>query len=100
MALSFVGYAVSPVFVMGLPPRYLSCLAFLPGYVAWKMLVATGSKPTEWVRTRRESALQAERRQPAAVPPGRMTQPRRRPSGRRPRPMRRAGTRAGPIDNK
>jgi hypothetical protein len=62
MALSLACYAVSPVLVMGLPLRYLSCLAFLPGYAAWKMLVATGSKPTEWVRTRRESALQEGKR--------------------------------------
>jgi glycosyltransferase involved in cell wall biosynthesis len=62
MALSFACYVLSPVLVMGLPLRYLSCLAYVPAYAAWKFLVAAGAKPTEWVRTRRESPTPPEKR--------------------------------------
>jgi cellulose synthase/poly-beta-1,6-N-acetylglucosamine synthase-like glycosyltransferase len=55
MAGTLIGYAASPVAVMGLPARYLGSLLALPYYIAWKILVALGRKPKAWVRTPRES---------------------------------------------
>jgi hypothetical protein len=40
---------------LGLPPRYLGSLLYLPYYAVWKLAVAAGRGPTTWVRTRREA---------------------------------------------
>ena len=48
-------YALSPFWAMRLPWRYLKTLAFFPLYVGWKMLVSFGGRPTEWIRTSRDS---------------------------------------------
>jgi cellulose synthase/poly-beta-1,6-N-acetylglucosamine synthase-like glycosyltransferase len=50
----FVVYAVSPTFILALPPRYLTSLLALPYYVAWKLFIAVGRGPKAWVRTPRE----------------------------------------------
>jgi cellulose synthase/poly-beta-1,6-N-acetylglucosamine synthase-like glycosyltransferase len=54
MACLLILYAVSPALVMKLPARYLASLLALPYYVVWKLSVAAGRKPNEWVRTPRE----------------------------------------------
>jgi 1,2-diacylglycerol 3-beta-glucosyltransferase len=51
-------YALSPVFVLGLPARYLLCLLDLPFYAAWKAVVFREGKPTGWTRTPRERQRQ------------------------------------------
>jgi 1,2-diacylglycerol 3-beta-glucosyltransferase len=48
-------YAVSPVFIVGLPWRYLFALWAAPRYLAWKILKIVGRTPRAWVRTPRES---------------------------------------------
>jgi len=54
MAASLLAYALSPVLVMGLPPRYLRDLAVAPYYVAWKLIVGLGRRQKGWIRTPRE----------------------------------------------
>ena len=41
--------------VSGLGARGLLTLARVPGFLVWKILLSGRSKPTEWVRTDRES---------------------------------------------
>lgn len=53
---SLVAYVASPILVMGLPPRYLIDLLFVPGYLMWKASVGLGKTPLQWVRTPREVA--------------------------------------------
>jgi hypothetical protein len=55
MAVSIGVYALSPFLAMRLPWRYVKTLAFFPLYVGWKMLVSFGGRPTEWIRTTRDS---------------------------------------------
>jgi hypothetical protein len=54
MVATLVGFAFSPLVAVGLPVRYLSSLAMLPYYAAWKLAVAAGRGPSGWVRTPRE----------------------------------------------
>lgn len=54
MALVFLVYALSPIVVVSLPPRYLASLLALPYYVLWKIFVSSGRGPKAWVRTPRE----------------------------------------------
>jgi cellulose synthase/poly-beta-1,6-N-acetylglucosamine synthase-like glycosyltransferase len=54
MASLLILYALSPSMVMGLPARYLASLLGFPYYVVWKLAVAAGRKPKDWVRTPRE----------------------------------------------
>jgi cellulose synthase/poly-beta-1,6-N-acetylglucosamine synthase-like glycosyltransferase len=52
--LALIIYALSPIFVMGLPARYLfSSMAAAPYYFAWKLFATLGRPPTSWVRTDR-----------------------------------------------
>ena len=55
MAVVLACYALSPLFALDLPVRYLASLMALPYYAVWKLLIITG-KPTAWVRTPREPA--------------------------------------------
>ena len=50
-----IAYLASPLMIMGLPVRYLMSIAYAPYYIAWKLLVARGRTPGEWVRTPREA---------------------------------------------
>jgi cellulose synthase/poly-beta-1,6-N-acetylglucosamine synthase-like glycosyltransferase len=54
MALTLLLYAISPVFVMGLPTRFLLAVFDLPLFAAWKVVVSWGGKPAGWTRTLRE----------------------------------------------
>ncbi len=54
MVLTLVIYGLSPIIVMGMPVRILLSLLDLPYYVAWKTLIIWNSRPTGWMRTRRE----------------------------------------------
>jgi hypothetical protein len=56
MAMVLASYALSPFLALDLPVRYLTSLASLPYYAAWKLLVTFGRNPTAWVRTPREPA--------------------------------------------
>ena len=53
MAVVLACYALSPLFALDLPVRYLASLVALPYYAVWKLLTIRG-KPTAWVRTPRE----------------------------------------------
>ena len=53
MAVVLACYALSPLFALDLPVRYLASLVALPYYAVWKLLASRG-KPTAWVRTPRE----------------------------------------------
>jgi cellulose synthase/poly-beta-1,6-N-acetylglucosamine synthase-like glycosyltransferase len=53
MAVVLACYALSPLFALDLPVRYLASLVALPYYAVWKLLAIRG-KPTAWVRTPRE----------------------------------------------
>ena len=55
MTMSTGVYALAPFWAMRLPWRYLKALAFFPLYVGWKLLVSFGGRPTEWIRTSRDS---------------------------------------------
>jgi cellulose synthase/poly-beta-1,6-N-acetylglucosamine synthase-like glycosyltransferase len=48
-------YAMAPFWAMRLSWSYLPSLAYFPFYLGWKLLVALGGRPKEWVRTARES---------------------------------------------
>jgi cellulose synthase/poly-beta-1,6-N-acetylglucosamine synthase-like glycosyltransferase len=54
MSVVLVGYALSPIFALKLPVRYLASLVALPYYAAWKLLITAGKNPPAWVRTPRE----------------------------------------------
>jgi cellulose synthase/poly-beta-1,6-N-acetylglucosamine synthase-like glycosyltransferase len=54
VSLSLVVYAICPFVVFRLPWTYLMSLLHAPFYAAWKVLVALGGRPTQWVRTARE----------------------------------------------
>jgi 1,2-diacylglycerol 3-beta-glucosyltransferase len=54
MTVALAVYALAPFLVMRLPWKYLSTIAFFPFYVSWKLLVAMGGRPQQWVRTMRE----------------------------------------------
>ena len=47
-------YVMSPIFVISLPIRYLTSLAYLPYYIIWKVCVGLLKKPQQWIRTPRE----------------------------------------------
>jgi hypothetical protein len=66
MLAILVVYVVSPVFLMGLPCRYLTSLLAVPRYAVWKGWAALHGRPREWVRTARETA---ESPQPFSVAP-------------------------------
>ena len=51
-----IAYVASPIRVVGLAPRHLLDLAFVPGYLLWKGSIALGRAPMRWVRTPREVA--------------------------------------------
>jgi cellulose synthase/poly-beta-1,6-N-acetylglucosamine synthase-like glycosyltransferase len=55
MVILLALYAISPTIVMALPVRYLGSLLALPYYAAWKLKVAAGRGPRDWVRTPRET---------------------------------------------
>jgi cellulose synthase/poly-beta-1,6-N-acetylglucosamine synthase-like glycosyltransferase len=55
MTMSLATYAMSPFLVLRLPLRYLSSTLVFPLYVSWKLLVALGGRPQQWVRTAREA---------------------------------------------
>jgi cellulose synthase/poly-beta-1,6-N-acetylglucosamine synthase-like glycosyltransferase len=55
MTASLCLYALSPFLAMRLPWKYASSLAFFPFYMSWKLLIALGGRPKQWVRTARES---------------------------------------------
>jgi cellulose synthase/poly-beta-1,6-N-acetylglucosamine synthase-like glycosyltransferase len=54
LTLSLATYAISPFLVLRLPLRYLSSTLLFPLYLSWKLLVALGGRPQQWVRTARE----------------------------------------------
>lgn len=54
MWATLVAYALAPVMVMKLPPRYLGSLINLPTYAIWKVSLAFGRRSRGWVRTPRE----------------------------------------------
>lgn len=54
-------YAVSPFIALQLPGRYARTLGLVPLYFAWKVLVRLGGRPKTWVRTARETAVDAGR---------------------------------------
>jgi cellulose synthase/poly-beta-1,6-N-acetylglucosamine synthase-like glycosyltransferase len=47
-------YALSPLWALALPVRYLASLVVLPYYAVWKLRTTAGRNPTAWVRTPRE----------------------------------------------
>ena len=49
------GYALSPIWTMKLPARYLLSLGRLPYYILWKLWIGRRKQPESWVRTPRES---------------------------------------------
>ncbi len=51
----FASYALSPIFAINLPIRYLLSLAYLPYYIIWKTAIGLLKKPQSWVRTPREA---------------------------------------------
>jgi cellulose synthase/poly-beta-1,6-N-acetylglucosamine synthase-like glycosyltransferase len=61
MAAILLGYVLSPIPVLGLPSRYLFSLLVLPRYILWKGFAALHRRPTDWVRTARETAEIHER---------------------------------------
>jgi cellulose synthase/poly-beta-1,6-N-acetylglucosamine synthase-like glycosyltransferase len=90
MALVLACYALSPLFALGLPVRYLASLVVLPYYAVWKLRTTVGRNPTAWVRTPREpvpSGVSAEVHPPSTQndqavhgsvgkdPPGTITPP-------------------------
>jgi cellulose synthase/poly-beta-1,6-N-acetylglucosamine synthase-like glycosyltransferase len=54
MGLVLAFYALSPLFALGLPARYLLSLGALPYYVVWKFAAISARHPTAWIRTPRE----------------------------------------------
>jgi 1,2-diacylglycerol 3-beta-glucosyltransferase len=56
MALTFVLYALSPFFLLGLPLRYLASFPMVPYYAVWKLFTTFRSRTTSWVRTEREAS--------------------------------------------
>jgi hypothetical protein len=54
MTISLATYAISPFLVLRLPLRYLSSTLLFPLYLSWKVVVALGGRPRQWVRTARE----------------------------------------------
>jgi cellulose synthase/poly-beta-1,6-N-acetylglucosamine synthase-like glycosyltransferase len=54
LTLSLATYAMSPFLVLRLPLRYLSSTLLFPFYMSWKLMVALGGRPQQWVRTARE----------------------------------------------
>ena len=57
MTASLCLYALSPFLAMRLPWKYALSLAFFPFYMSWKLLIALGGRPKQWVRTARESQI-------------------------------------------
>ena len=57
MTASLCLYTLSPFLAMRLPWKYASSLAFFPFYMSWKLLIALGGRPKQWVRTARESQI-------------------------------------------
>ncbi len=57
MATIMAAYASSPIFVMGLPVKYLTSIAALPYYFVWKVAILLGRKQSGWVRTPREPGV-------------------------------------------
>jgi hypothetical protein len=53
--VALAAYLLVPFLVFRLPWRYLSSLLYAPLYAAWKSLVALGGRPSQWVRTARET---------------------------------------------
>jgi cellulose synthase/poly-beta-1,6-N-acetylglucosamine synthase-like glycosyltransferase len=53
MTAALFYYAVSPFLALGLPWRYARSVALFPFYMAWKLIIARGGPPQEWVRTAR-----------------------------------------------
>ena len=56
MALTFLVYAISPFFLIGLPFRYLASFPMVPYYAVWKLVTTFRSRTTTWVRTEREAS--------------------------------------------
>jgi cellulose synthase/poly-beta-1,6-N-acetylglucosamine synthase-like glycosyltransferase len=54
MIVALALYGLCPFLVFRLPWSYLSSLLHAPFYAAWKLVVALGGRPTQWVRTARE----------------------------------------------
>jgi cellulose synthase/poly-beta-1,6-N-acetylglucosamine synthase-like glycosyltransferase len=54
-------YAVSPFVAMGMPLRYAATLLWAPAYFAWKIVVRLAGRPAGWVRTQRETNVDAAR---------------------------------------
>jgi cellulose synthase/poly-beta-1,6-N-acetylglucosamine synthase-like glycosyltransferase len=57
MTLALALYAFSPFLALKMPWSTLKTLAFAPVYLVWKLLVSLGGRPTEWIRTARESSI-------------------------------------------
>jgi cellulose synthase/poly-beta-1,6-N-acetylglucosamine synthase-like glycosyltransferase len=55
LTLSLATYAISPFLVLRLPLRYLATTLLFPPYLCWKLVVAFGGRPQQWVRTAREA---------------------------------------------
>ncbi len=53
---TFVSYALSPIFTIKLPIRYLFSLIYLPYFIVWKLFIGLSKKTEQWVRTPREAA--------------------------------------------
>ena len=52
--MALATYAFSPFLVLHLSLRYLSSTLLFPLYLGWKLMVALGGRPQQWVRTARE----------------------------------------------
>lgn len=54
MGLALLAYLAVPFGRLGLSPRYLAGLVYVPYYAAWKLAVVGRRAPTSWIRTGRE----------------------------------------------
>jgi cellulose synthase/poly-beta-1,6-N-acetylglucosamine synthase-like glycosyltransferase len=61
MAVAVAAYALSPLFGLGLPVRYLGSLLALPYYAAWRVATTSRARATRWVRTQREAPAGSRR---------------------------------------
>jgi cellulose synthase/poly-beta-1,6-N-acetylglucosamine synthase-like glycosyltransferase len=57
MSLAIVLYGIAPFLVFGLSWEYMIIFFYIPFYAVWKLLTALGGKPSHWVRTPREQAI-------------------------------------------
>ena len=60
MSLALMVHAICPFLVFQLPWKYLLSLLYLPLYAVWKLPAMFSGRPTQWVRTARESPSNPE----------------------------------------